>query len=112
MLHDSEMINSVKAINAEVTSLAGVLNSPDITGYATVKTSNQSVPVDFLAKKDGRTYYVFAVAMRNGSTTATFEVKSGKMVEVLGENRTIRIKKGRFNDEFKSYGVHLYKIIK
>lgn len=112
LLHDSEMISGVKAINEQVTSLAQVLNSPDTKDYATVRTSNQSVPVDIMTKKDGKTHYLFAVAMRNGSTTATFEVKSGKKVEVLGENRSIKIRKGKFTDEFSSYGVHLYKITK
>jgi hypothetical protein len=110
LLHDTEMINGVKAINQQVTSLARVLNKQDTKGYATVKTSNQSVPVDIMAKKDRRAHYVFAVAMRDGSTTATFEVKSGKKVEVLGENRTIEIRKGKFTDDFTSYGVHLYKV--
>lgn len=110
LLHDTEMINGVKAINQQVTSLARVLNKQDTKGYATVKTSNQSVPVDIMAKKGRRAHYVFAVAMRDGSTTATFEVKWGKKVEVLGENRTIEIRKGKFTDDFTSYGVHLYKV--
>lgn len=110
LLHDSEMIQAVKAINEQVTSLAHVLNSPDSRGYATVKTSNESLPVDIMTKKDGKTNYLFAVAMREGATTATFEVASGKKVQVIGENRTIEIRKGKFTDEFSDYGVHLYKI--
>ena len=112
LLHDSEMIRSVKAINAQVNALAPVLNSPDTEGYATVRTRNASVPVDILTKKDGKTNYIFAVAMRDGETTASFDVKSGKTVEVLGENRTIQIHKGKFKDEFSGYDVHLYRITK
>lgn len=48
--------------------------------------------------------------MRPGDTEATFKVKSGKKVEVLGEKRSIKIKDGKFMDDFSSYGVHLYKI--
>jgi hypothetical protein len=48
--------------------------------------------------------------MREGSTAATFNVKSGSKVEVLGENRTLKIKKGKFTDVFAPYAVHLYKI--
>jgi hypothetical protein len=110
LLHDTEMIQAVKEINEQVTSLAPVLNSPDLSGYASAKSSNGSVPVDILAKKDGNVHYIFAVAMRNGQTSVTFTVESGKHVEVLGENRTLRIKNGKFTDEFSDYGVHLYKV--
>jgi len=112
LLHDAEMIQEVKEINAQVTSLASVLNSPDTNEYAAVQTSNQSVPVDILTKNLGKTNYIFAVAMREGRTTATFEVKSGKTVEVLGEKRTLKIKKGKFTDDFSAYGVHLYRVNK
>jgi hypothetical protein len=112
LLHDAEMIQAVKAINEQVTSLAPVLNKDDSKGYATVESSDKAVPVDIMTKKDGRTNYLFAVAMREGATTATFDVKSGKKAEVIGENRTIEIRKGKFSDEFSDYGVHLYRITK
>jgi hypothetical protein len=37
-------------------------------------------------------------------------VKSGKNAEVIGENRTIKIEKGKFSDDFSHYAVHRYKI--
>ncbi|HEX8040266.1 MAG TPA: hypothetical protein VF490_14005 [Chryseosolibacter sp.] len=110
LLHDPEMIRGVKAINAEVTSLARVLNSPDTSGYATVECDDPTIPVDVLTKEDGKSSYIFAIGMREGATTATFTVKHGKKVEVIGENRTIRIKNHRFTDAFSSYGVHLYRV--
>ena len=112
LLHDQEMLEAVKKINKQVTSLAVILNSPDTNGYASVRSSNPSVPIDIMTKKRGKENYVFAVAMRDGITAATFRVKSGKTVEVLGEVRTIEIKKGKFTDNFRGYGVHLYKIIR
>lgn len=110
LLQDSEMINTVKEINKEVSSLARILNSPDTRGYAAVHSENASVPVDILTKKEGRINYVFAVAMRGTKTAATFKVRAGRKVEVIGENRTIAIKRGKFTDEFAGYGVHLYRI--
>lgn len=112
LLHDYEMIQAVKSINAQVTSLAPILNMADTRGYASVKTSDKAIPIDIMTKRDGRVNYVFAVAMRPGETQATFRVKSGKHVEVLGEDRTIGIKRGRFTDRFSDYGVHLYRIVK
>lgn len=112
LLHDAEMLKAVKAINKQVTSLAAVLNSPDTKGYASVKSSNLPVPIDIMTKRAGKTNYLFAVAMRDGVTSATFKVKSGKLAHVLGENRTIEIKKGKFTDSFPRYGVRLYKIVR
>lgn len=109
-LHDPEMSAGLKAINAEVTSLARTLNSDNTQGYATVASSNNEVPVDIMTKKQGKENWVFAIAMRSDDTKASFNVKSGKQVEVLGENRTIKINKGQFSDDFSSYAVHLYKI--
>ena len=112
LLHDSEMIKGVKAINEQVTSLAAVLNTPSTTGYATVTSNNKAIPVDIMTKKLGNTNYIFAVAMKQGTTTAAFSIKKGKKIEVIGENRMITVKKGNFSDDFSNCGVHLYKIIK
>jgi hypothetical protein len=112
LLEDEVMIEHVSQINKQVISLAAVLNSPDTRGYATVSASNPSVPVDILTKKSGKNNYIFAVAMRRTETTATFKVKSGRTVEVIGEDRTIQIKKGKFSDAFSGYGVHLYRVRK
>ncbi len=109
-LHDPLMLQAMKAINTQVTSLAPVLNSPTTHGYATVNSSNSEVPVDIMTKSYSKANYIFAAGMRCGFTTATFNVTSGTSVEVLGEGRTINIIDGKFSDEFIPYGVHLYKI--
>lgn len=112
LLHDAEMIKGVKAVNEQIASLARVLNSPSTTGYAVAVSGNKAVPVDVMTKKSGNANYIFAVAMRPGNTTVTFTVAEGKKVEVLGENRSIKVKKGKFSDDFSGYAVHLYKITK
>ena len=49
--------------------------------------------------------------MRDQAAKASFAVKGAKgSVEVLGENRTIPLKDGKFEDEFKPYEVHLYRV--
>ena len=110
LLHDEIMIKAVKAINTQVNLLAPVLNSVNTAGYATVSSTNTSVPVDIMTKNYGNANYIFAVGMRSGFTTVAFNVTSGTRVEVLGENRTINISGGKFMDEFSPYGVHLYKV--
>lgn len=108
-LHDPEMSAGLKAINAEITSLARVLNIENTKDYATVQSAGD-VPIDLMTKKLGKENYIFAIAMKSENTKASFKVKSGKLVDVIGENRTIKINKGQFCDDFSSYGVHLHKI--
>ena len=110
LLHDKVMITAVNRINRQVTDLARVLNSPNTSGFAIVKSSNPSVPVDLMTKKQDEANYLFAVAMRPGTTKAVFEVSQGNEVEVIEEERNIKITNGQFSDEFSDYDVHLYKI--
>ena len=100
----------MKAINTQVTSLAPVLNTPGTSGFASVSSSNASVPVDIMTKNLNNTNYLFAASMRCGFTTATFSVKSGTTADVIDEGRIISITDGTFSDEFSPYEVHLYKI--
>jgi hypothetical protein len=110
LLHDKQMLAAVKEINNTITSLASVLNSDTQTTYATVKSSNSKVPVDLMIKKHDNAHYLFAVAMRNQETVASYQVTSGKEVEVIGENRKIKVVNGWFEDHFNGYEVHLYKV--
>jgi hypothetical protein len=110
LLKDSVMFAAVSDINHQVASLAPVLNSPTVSDGATVISSNAAVPVDVMVKKHAGATYVFAVAAREGTTTATFSAPSGAKAEVLGENRSLDISGGKFSDRFESYGVHLYKV--
>ncbi|MBV8879081.1 MAG: hypothetical protein JO332_03860, partial [Planctomycetaceae bacterium] len=108
LLQDADLLAGVTAINQQIQSLAPALNSPTIVDGATVKSES---PVDVLVKRPADATYVFAVGMREQATKAAFEVKGAKgTAEVLGENRTIPLKDGRFEDDFKPYDVHLYRI--
>jgi hypothetical protein len=51
--------------------------------------------------------------MRNAPTRASFELKDlppDATASVLGESRRITLEKGRFEDHFGPYDVHLYAI--
>jgi hypothetical protein len=110
ILKDKVMLAKVAEINRQIASLAPVLNSATVGDGATVNSSNTAIPIDLMVKKHAGATYIFAVAMRDGSTTATFTAPSGANVEVLGENRNLAISGGKFSDQFESYGVHLYKV--
>jgi len=113
LLADPVMTAAVTEINNQIHSLAPVLNSPTIPGGATVQSSDPEVPVDIMVKQYGDATYLLAVGMRDGSTTATFQVAGlGGLTqaEVLGESRTIAVANGSFQDSFSPYAVHLYRI--
>lgn len=114
LLDDPEMLAAVTAINGQIRQLAPILNSPTLAGVATVVSSAKDVPIDTMAKRSGSALYVFAVGMRNGQTRGAFTVKGlppTATAEVLGESRRLTVKAGKFSDDFKPYGVHLYRIV-
>ena len=78
-----------------------------------MKSAVENVPVEAMIKRHGGTTYVFAVGMRNGNTTATFQIEGltgNSTARVLGEERTIAVTNGAFEDAFGPWGVHLYEV--
>lgn len=113
LLDDPEMLKAVTALNRQIRTLAPVINRPDLEGVAAVTSSAKDVPIDLAAKRHGGATYVFAVGMRNAPTRGSFEVrglKKSATAEVLGEGRTLKVTQGRFEDDFRPYDVHLYRI--
>ena len=116
LLKDPMQLENITKINAQITELAPVINGPEYKG-ASVASSNDSVPIDLMAKKYNGETYIFSVAARMGDeTTGAFQVqgvsKAGK-VQVLGEDRILDIdESGKFKDEFKRWEVHIYRVIK
>jgi len=123
-LADQEMGSALAKINKQITQLAGVINSPTQKDAVTVESSNKDVPVDVCVKFCGATF-IFAAAMRDGSTRATFTVRGIPdsrdfksdvqnpviIAEVLGEERRIDVTGRQFSDDFKGYEAHLYRIV-
>jgi hypothetical protein len=113
LLADEEMAKGVAAVNAEVKSLAAVINAPEEgSPVATVNTEDAEAPVAVMARRHGGATYVFAAGTRGKGTAATFALpglKEGK-VEVIGEGRSIPVADGKFGDQFGAYGVHLYRV--
>src|SRR4029077_15179069 len=107
-----DSVEAVKSVDAQIASLAAVLNSPSVTGDVRVSSDSWGVPVDILEKDFGGSKYVFSVARANKSTVATFTVpgNSTATVTVLGENRQIAMGNGEFHDSFSGYQVHLYQL--
>lgn len=111
LLAHPEIVDAVKNINAEVKSLAPVLNAPDVSDAVEIAQPKDAAPVAFLVKRHGGFTYVFAVNMRPAATRATFTVKGEvKAVEAINEKRPLELSRNSFSDEFQGYAVHLYRI--
>jgi hypothetical protein len=110
LLADKEMATAVGQINAQVKSLAPALNAPEEKSAVTLTTANDPSPIAFTARRASGNLYLFAVAMRNTPAHATFTLKTPAKIEVIDESRTIDAPSGKFEDNFKGYEVHLYKI--
>jgi hypothetical protein len=112
LLADAEMSTQVREINQQIQQLAPILNSPTISDAVEVE-SDSTVPVEVLVKRHEKSTYLFAVGMRDGTTTATFRLKDladRAQVEVLGEKRQLTCEGGVFRDQFSPWAVHLYRI--
>lgn len=119
---DSEMLAAFTATNRLVTSLARVINSPTVEGAVRVASSvpaSEEVaaaglePIAAMVKRHGGATYLFTVRMENSSARGTFQVTglaAKATAKVLGENRMVDIRGGRFEDDFGGMDVHLYKI--
>lgn len=115
LFDDPDMLRAVATINQQIAMLAPVLNSPPAPAQVVVKSQNAAVPVDAMTKKDNLgTTYIFAVGMRDGTTTAVFSLPGWKQrqgVEVIGENRSLTVgADGTFKDDFAPWDVHLYRV--
>jgi hypothetical protein len=125
LLADEEMTRAVGTINREVQSLAAVINSPTVTKAATVTVSPAEVSAEMAklldsqgiaiaAKKHLGSTYLFTVRMEASHAKGNFQVTdmAGEgTVQVIGEDRTIRMHDGRFEDDFSPYAVHLYRVL-
>ncbi len=113
LLDDKEMLDAVTVLNQQIIRLAPVINSPTIKNSLAVESGTPSVPVAAMMKNFSGTNYIFAVAMRNDSTHATFKLAGltgSNRVEVLDEDRSLEMQDGAFRDTFQPWQVHLYRI--
>lgn len=113
LLADAEMATAVGKVNRQIQELAPVLNSPTIENGAKVESSSAEVPIEVMVKRHSGATYLFAVGMRDGATTAGFQVDGLKgtwKVDVLGEDRKLEVVDGKFRDNFKPWDVHLYRL--
>ncbi len=102
----------VTAINNEVHFLAPVLKSASVTGLVLMTNVVGTNEVDFMVKQRNGATYLFAVGMRDSTTTKRFAFQnlSNQVMAVIGESRTVTLTNGAFTDTFNGYEAHLYSM--
>jgi hypothetical protein len=112
LLQHPEIADAVKLVNAEVTRLAPILNSPTIANAVVPETEANPAPIVALCKKSGDDVYAFTVSRTDTPQRVAFRLPghASANVEVLGESRTLRVQDNQFEDNYAAYGVHLYRI--
>jgi len=113
LLSDPPMLAAVTAINRQILRLAPVLSSPTVPDAVRVSSDKPDAPVAIMAKGHGGALYVFAVGMRDAETTASFTLTGltgAGNAEVLDEDRKLAVQDARFQDRFRPWDTHLYRI--
>ncbi len=123
LLADAEMSQAVGKINRRIHQLAPALNSPTLpdavrltadppTVSAELQKAMSTGPIATMVKRHGGATYLFAVRMEDTPVSATFkltDLPNATTIEVLDENRNLKLSGGSFEDDFRPYEVHLYK---
>ena len=102
------MQQKVAAVDAQIKSLAPVLNAPTVTSQFSASSS-----VKAMMKWNGANLYVFAGSSENASSTGTFTLSciGNATATVVGENRTVPVSGGSWSDAFADgNATHIYRI--
>jgi len=104
-----DIVDEVTRTNHLIKSLAPVLNSPSLSGK--IRTISKT-PIATMEKVHDNKVYIFAVAMQNYPSAVRFMADDlhDSTARVIGENRSLTVSQGIFEDQFEGYGVHLYEV--
>lgn len=110
LLEHAEIAAAVKAVNGEVLAAAKALNAP--LAPEAVVLADDSAAIAVRVHRLGDEVHVFAASLQANAAKVTFRVakQKGKQVEVVGEQRTLAIESGKFDDEFAGYAFHHYRL--
>jgi hypothetical protein len=115
LLDDPQMVRAVTEINTQIKDLAPILNSPSVNDILQNESAAENPSIASMVKQKGKDIYLFTVEMENKPGHAKLKISgasAGMPVQVIGEDREIRLKEGMLEDNFKGYEVHLYKFSK
>jgi hypothetical protein len=104
-------IDMVRSVNRQIKSLARVLNAPFVMTRHKARDT-MAGKVRYIVKWANGRFWVFAGADRGGGK-ATFRMQcvGNATANVLGENRSIPVRRGSFTDSFADKdAIHIYRI--
>jgi hypothetical protein len=113
VFEDPEMMYELTRLNAQIQSLAVVINSLDTNDIRKLTSASPDVPIAAISKRHESSLYLLSVAMRSKEAIGTFEFSQtlpDQEAEVLGENRTVQVRNGILRDHYAPYEPHIYKI--
>jgi hypothetical protein len=102
------VIDTVRSVNAQIKSLAPVLNAPTVTSGVSTSSSIRA-----MVKWQGGNFYVFAGSRNNTSSTGTVSIPcvGDATATRLGETGSVPVSGGSFSDQFADgNAVHIYRI--
>ncbi|MCX5642411.1 MAG: hypothetical protein NTY10_04180 [Candidatus Omnitrophica bacterium] len=92
----------------ELKMLTPVILSETVSDKVAVEKGEEKIQI--ITKKQGKDYYIFAVNTSPDNQPAEIVINDLKIqkLQVISENRNIKIKNNRFSDGFGKFGVHIY----
>jgi hypothetical protein len=104
-----DVVEEIRRLNAQIQDLAPFLNGPTIENEVTVDARAE---IARMVKREGGTTYIFAANMEKRPTRARVAVGSAAPARavVVGENRSVNLVDGAFEDRFGEYEVHIYRL--
>jgi hypothetical protein len=106
------LVKAVSTINAELNSLAPIINAPDGT-LGIHGLGPGAGAIDTMARRYKGAMYLFTICMRAaacGRISFVLPEVGRASAQVIDENRTLNVANGIFDDDFAGYGVHLYRV--
>lgn len=93
----------------EIRTLSPALLSKTIGKTGDGQVSASGGKIDYLLKKYNNDLYFFTVNTKPEAVNVKFKIAENiKGLNVVGENRTLKIINGQFEDSFKGYEAHVY----
>jgi hypothetical protein len=102
------MQNMIRSVNAQIKSLAPVLNSPTVTSGVSTNSTIRA-----MVKWQGGNFYVFAGSQANAASTGTVNIPcvGNAKATRLGETGSVPVTNGSFSDSFPDgNAIHNYRI--
>ncbi len=113
----SAFMDTLNKVTRELSEMQDVLAAPDIELNIKKEYHELMYSVDtgveFITKEVNGNIYFISVNSDKNPVKVTFSgLDKYKSVKVLKENRSIEINEGQITENFKPFGVHIYKLIR